>query len=402
MRKVYVEQLSPGMVIGQDVLNEQGQVLLMRGTPLTPGYIEGLSLRSYPAVWITDGAANDIRPPEVLPSRLRVNTSRHLQQLFYTVQESARSAEGQEDEQIDDVSYEEIAASAKPQLTTIFRDAESIVRHVANAQAISGVVSLKSHDDYTYEHSVEVAITAVLLGQRAHLEPHELEILALGCLFHDLGKVMVTREILNKPGKLAPAEFEVMKRHPETGYQLVRRMMGDTSIFVRHIARQHHERQDGKGYPQGLRGTNSFHANAKLSYGLGLMLPYAEIAAVADVYSALASDRPYRQSMSPEEITSTMRQMAGAHLNRELVARFISILPIYPVCTEVVVISPKLKGYRGIVSRLDARKLNCPTIRILYDAQGRHIAPFEVDTGKESGIELATPSYADVLAPPLS
>ena len=397
MQKLYLEQVRPGMLIGQDIPNEQGKLLLTHGTPLTIGYIEGLRLRGHSAVWIMDGVADDVRPPEVLPEKVRTSTSRHLQDLFSTVSAAAYStlAEG---EQAEEAVLDEIATAARPHVAAMFRDAEKIVKGVANEVAISGVVSLKTHDAYTYDHSVEVAIAAVLLGKRLYMESHELEVLALGCVLHDLGKVMVPHEILNKPAKLSNDEFETIRRHPDIGFQIVRRMLGETSIIARQVARQHHERQDGNGYPQGLYGSNNFSMRSN-RFGQRHIIPPAESAAVADVYSALASDRPYRPSMKPEDIITTMHDMAGNHLNRELVARFISILPVYPVCTEVIVISGKLKGFRGIVTQVDHKRLARPTVRILFDPRGRQIAAFEVDTAKEKDVDLATASYAELNAP---
>ncbi|HEX2922924.1 MAG TPA: HD domain-containing phosphohydrolase, partial [Chloroflexota bacterium] len=205
---------------------------------------------------------------------------------------------------------------------------------------------------------------------------------------HDIGKLVVPKTLLGKPGKLTDEEFAVIQRHPQAGFDAVQHLMGPSDIIARHIVRQHHERQDGKGYPRGLRGTNHFTA-VRPTFGQGLILPSAEIAAVADVYSAIASDRPYRPAMHPQQVIVTMRQMAGTHLNRDVVAKFMTILPAFPIGTDVIIVAGRLRGYRGIVTEMKPLDINAPVVRLLYDSRGRTIAPIDVDTSDEEGIVLA-------------
>src|SRR5207248_9711826 len=103
-------------------------------------------------------------------------------------------------------------------------------------------------------------------------------------------------------------------------------------FLANHVAYQHHEKQDGSGYPRGMRGVNRIARDVVRG---DRMLLIAEIAAVADVYDALSSDRPYRPGMTPEQIVETIRQMAGPHLNREIVQQVLAILPVFPVGLEV-------------------------------------------------------------------
>lgn len=235
-----------------------------------------------------------------------------------------------------------------------------------------------------------------MLGKRLYLPLQELHQLALGCLCHDIGKTAIPTEILSKPGRLTEDEFSVVMQHPQVGYEAVQQFMGSSDIIARHVVWQHHERQDGSGYPRGLRGNNRFGRAMEPRYGKSLILPSAEIAAVADVYSALASDRPYRRALKPAQIISTLRDMSGSHLNRELVRRFLSMLPTYPVGSEVEVISGRLQGHKGMVTDVNPMEVNRPRIRIMFDPEGRKLTPFEIDTTVERDIELATTSYSRV------
>jgi HD-GYP domain-containing protein (c-di-GMP phosphodiesterase class II) len=389
MQKLPVDKARPGMVLGKTLYNERGDVLLSRGVTLTAQYIAALKEHGFYTIHVHDGVADDVEPPDILSPRLRNLAGKHLHDVFSLIESvSEVQDEGKQRELMI-----EAAEAAKPQFAVLYRDVEQIVENVANAETLSGMASLRNHDSYTYDHSLEVTIAGVLLGHRLFLPAQELHQLALGCLCHDIGKLIIPKAILTKPSRLSVEEFSLMRRHPQAGYEAVQHLMGPSDIIARNVVRQHHERQDGTGYPRGLKGSNRF-ASGRQRYGRGLILPAAEIAGVADVYAALASDRPYRQAMAPAEIVNTIQGMAGSHLNREIVTRFLTVLPTYPISTEVVVISPKLRGYRGIVTDVHPAHLSRPTVRLVFDPQGRTIAPFEVDTSREKDIEIATSSYA--------
>jgi HD-GYP domain-containing protein (c-di-GMP phosphodiesterase class II) len=393
MRKVYIEQLQEGMVVARAVHNDRGDILLARGVRLTSRYINALKTLGFYAIFVRDGIGDDLEPPEVISEQVRVATYKHVRDLFAVVQ----NAVYQSAEEPRHSALAQIGDRAAPQVAQLYRDVERIVDEVMTADTLSGVASLKTHDNYTFEHSVEVTVAGVLLGKRLYLPMQDLHQLALGCLCHDIGKISVPAEILGKPGRLTEEEFALVKQHPAVGYEAVQQFMGDSDIVARHVVWQHHERQDGNGYPRGLKGDNRFSVAVESRFGKRMILPAAEIAAVADVYSALASDRPYRRALKPPEIVATLRELAGTHLNSELVRRFLSILPAYPVGTEVVVISEKLRGHRGVVTSTPSVNIHRPTIRIQFDQYGRKIPPFEVDTAVEKEIELAVPSYEEAV-----
>ena len=128
------------------------------------------------------------------------------------------------------------------------------------------------------------------------------------------------------------------------------------------------------------------------------MLLIAEIAAVADVYDALSSDRPYRAGLGSEEIVVKLRELSGTRLNQEVVNHFLAILPVYPVGVEVRVTQGKLKDFRGVVARINSRAMDRPVIRILYDDRHRRVSAFEVDLLREPHVEVATTFSNDEFA----
>ncbi|MBC7331508.1 MAG: HD-GYP domain-containing protein [Synergistetes bacterium] len=152
---------------------------------------------------------------------------------------------------------------------------------------------MEEKDPYTQGHSKNVALISLLLANRLGLSEREKELIREAALFHDIGKIGIPNEILNKKGKLTPEEFEAIKKHPLIGYTILSDINGVEEIAE--IVKYHHERLDGSGYPEGLKGE-------EIPFG-------ARLIAVADVFDALISDRPYRSAFSPEEAIEIMEGM---------------------------------------------------------------------------------------------
>jgi len=131
----------------------------------------------------------------------------------------------------------------------VSRSVESIVDEVVPNATLNGLNSLKTHDNYSFNHSIDVTIISVMIGKKTSLNVRQLMELATGCLLHDIGKVFIPQSLLNKSGKLTEEEFDLMKEHTTMGYELLKDSL---PIMPTHIAYQHHERQDVSGYPRGF------------------------------------------------------------------------------------------------------------------------------------------------------
>ncbi|MEB3285842.1 MAG: HD domain-containing phosphohydrolase [Candidatus Sericytochromatia bacterium] len=168
--------------------------------------------------------------------------------------------------------------------------------------------ALESRDPYTHGHSLRVADYAVAIAEGLGLSAREQQILKHGAALHDIGKIAVRQEVLHKPGRLNDDEFEHIKIHPVVGREILEPL--DDFKMMLDIVYHHHERIDGRGYPENLKGDK---------------IPYmAQIVAVADTYDAMTSDRPYRQGMAPERAIRVMREVSGVQLNGEFVERLAS------------------------------------------------------------------------------
>ena len=283
----------------------------------------------------------------------------------------------------------DLGPEGEDQIAALYADVELLIAEILEGDTVAGLESLKTHSDYTFQHSVDVAVVGVLLGKRMGMGRSRLRELALGCLLHDIGKVYVDQVILDKPGRLTPEEFQAIQEHPRMGYELVRRMPV-ASLLPAHVAYQHHERQGGGGYPRGLVGDNQITDRIDHErIGPGRMLLLAEIGAVADVYSALTSDRPYRAAMAPDAVAGLITKMAGPHLNRELVQHLRRLVPSYPVGRWVEVTDGPQRGWRGVVTEVHGRDIDRPTVRLVLDERGEAVASLvEHDTRAHPATQL--------------
>ena len=375
MHKAFADHLKPGMVLAKTLYTERGEVLLRRGAALTPTYIAALVKRGYQAVYIMDGIADDIEPTELVSAQLRATAVGNVQSLYALVRHATRSVRDQAASEGAHVLREvpvPMDSQVEHEIQAMYQLAEAILDEVMEADTLAGMASLKNHDAYTFEHSVEVAVYGVILGKRLGFDRAHLRDLALGCLLHDIGKLYVDARILNKPGKLDATEFEQIMQHTVLGFQLVRQLPLATPRPP-HIVLQHHERQDGEGYPNRLFGTNKVFRTDQERFDRGRISLMAEVAAVADVYSALSSDRPYRAALPPEEVLAILKQESGGHLNREIVRSFVLFAQHFPVGTAVRIDGGPYSGYVGLVSRVFASAPSRPMVRLLFDAYGRSL-----------------------------
>ena len=232
--------------------------------------------------------------------------------------------------------------------------ADSITR---SPHAMVWLTNMKERDEYTSIHCMNVCIMSVSFGRSLGMQKSELEILGLGGLLHDLGKMRVPLEILNKPSKLTFEEFEVMKTHPTEGYNMLK-AQGDLPLEVLDIVQHHHERRNGKGYPSHLDGEEINNMT--------------RIVAIVDVYDAITSDRCYHDAITPYDALKNMYEWVNEDFDKEMIEQFIKCLGIYPIGCVVEL----NMGHVGIVvSASEKSKLRPIVMLVLNSKREKFPAP---------------------------
>lgn len=223
-----------------------------------------------------------------------------------------------------------------------------------DSRALVSLSQVKNVDAYTYTHCVNVAILTMHLALHAGYRD-KIEEIGLGALLHDVGKARIPLEVLNKQGPLTASEFALMRKHPEFGYEQVKNA-GEQRQTVISCVLSHHEKVSGKGYPHGKRGR--------------LLCPYAMMTAIADVYDAFTTDRPYHLALTPKDTLTLMARNFRNDLREDLLECFISIIGFYPVGSKVELSN----GCVGQVLRHYATRPNDPAIVLTHNAQGEPIS----------------------------
>lgn len=233
--------------------------------------------------------------------------------------------------------------------------AKDLVAELANNIATSldasmWLTQLKSRDEYTAIHSLNVCVLSLTFGRALNMPEDDLHELGLGALLHDIGKMLVPLKVLNKPGKLTDDEFKIMKSHPEMGFQLLRK---DENISqeVLTIIRNHHERINGQGYPDKLD-------EQSISY-------FTKIVSITDVYDAITSDRVYHDGMTPHDAMQRLYEWMPNNFDKDLIQIFIRTLGIYPIGSVV-----ELKtGHIGLVVKLNEGHRLKPVVMLIMNRE---------------------------------
>ncbi|OAN23022.1 HD-GYP domain-containing protein [Pseudomonas oryzihabitans] len=223
---------------------------------------------------------------------------------------------------------------------------ESVLKHPA---ASLWLARIKQRDHYTAEHCLRVSLYGIALGKALGMLPLELEELGVCGMLHDVGKIKVPDEILNKPGRLTDEEFLIMQAHTTYGWQL---LMGNSEVppAAVDVAHTHHERVDGKGYPRQLPAQR---------------IPFkAKIIAVVDAYDAITSDRAYSEGRSSLEALRILFEARGTQFDETVVLAFIQLIGVYPP-GEIVELST---GEVGIIIGFDAGSKLKPRVLVVLDA----------------------------------
>jgi HD-GYP domain-containing protein (c-di-GMP phosphodiesterase class II) len=240
-----------------------------------------------------------------------------------------------------------------------------------NPGALVSLARLKTKDDYSYMHSVAVCALMIALAREAGLGAAACREAGLAGLLHDVGKALMPLEVLNKPGKLTDAEFGVMRSHPARGHAVL--LEGGTAGAVAlDVCLHHHERVDGRGYPQGLAGD--------------AISQMARMGAICDVYDAISSNRPYKAAWDPADSISRMASWAG-HFDPTLFAVFVRSLGIYPTGSLVRLRSGRL----AVVVKQHATNLTAPTVKVFFSTRSNMPIPAQqIDLARADASDAIT------------
>lgn len=330
-----------GKRLGAPICDSSGRIILRKGVELTSTYIERLRNLGYVRIFIENELAPDIEVTDAISKEARVLAAESVRQVLAQVE-----------------------AGLQPDVRRIQIAVDRIIDDIFDDSCVvKAIAVVRNIDDYTMMHSVNVAVLSIIIARSLGYPRHDLKDIGVGAILHDIGKAKLPRVLINKPGKLTDQEFEQVKRHTEYGFEILRKIFS-INLSSAHIAYQHHERLDGSGYPRGLVG-EGIH-------------PWSRLAAVADVYDALTTDRPYRAAFRPDEAMAILHDNTGVQFEGRPVIHLIRRLAIYPAGTIVRLNN----GYIGIVVR-QTTVSSRPVVRVLADPDGLLTGSYELDLSQD-------------------
>ncbi|MCQ2536212.1 MAG: HD-GYP domain-containing protein [Lachnospiraceae bacterium] len=304
MRTVSVDDLKSGMITANPILTKRGQEIAAAGTTLTNQLIARLSFYKIEVVDIQE--ENDTeepapveqpkveeKPVEAAKPTWISETETHSQKVrksdeFRTFQIDYGILLGKLKEDFDAF----IENKKEIDLDELYEEIGVLYHGKTTIQVFDMIHNIRSVDDSTYAHSVNVALVSRIIGKWLKLSKDDLKVLAVAGLLHDIGKTQIPDEVLNKPGKPTDEEFALIKKHPKMGYDILKKHQVDPRI--RKVALMHHERCDGTGYPMELEAEE--------------IDDFASIVAIADVYDAMTAARTYRQPLCPFEVIAAFEK----------------------------------------------------------------------------------------------
>ncbi|MCA1055532.1 HD-GYP domain-containing protein [Rossellomorea aquimaris] len=350
MRLISTRALRPGMVMATTVYNVRGNALIQRNVAITDRMIYRLQELNIQYVYIEDSLSAGIMATETVPTRVRQEAVTGIEAVFRRIDETKVPKNL--------VVLEDSARQLKSIIDVVLKEIKG------NDDLLTVLTDVFTYDSYVFHHSFNVTLYTLSIGIELRLSPRQLEELGIGAILHDVGKMLVSEEILMKPGKLTEEEFEEVQKHTEHGFDILRKLQS-VSLMVAHCAYQHHERLDGSGYPRGLKG-DDIH-------------PFAKIIAVADVFDAMTSNRVYRKAMLPHEALEILFAGSGTLFDKNVVEAFRRSVAIYPNGMVVELND----GKKGIVTDQNKGLTERPVIRVLEDKGEMLTSPYELDMKHE-------------------
>ncbi len=383
MRRIPTARLTTGDRLGRDVYaNEEALPLLRAGVRMSDGFRQSLLRAGVTAVWIDDGISKGVEPIEVLSEATKRQAKAAIRDAFALVSHS--------------LAYGGtlVLADTADEMRGV---AELIVHDVTtNVHSAIALNDLANADGYTMKHSLAVTTLGLSLGARVMrkygwVDGHgqqrfdgveeRLTTLGVGLLLHDIGKLAIPPDILQKPGPLTDDEWLIMRAHPALGFQILLKAHG-ISPLARAVVRSHHERWNGQGYPDQRPGERIHQ--------------FARIAAVADVFDALTSDRSYRHAMPTHAAYDFVVERGGSDFDPQVVEVFRSCVAPFPPGTGVVLSD----GSCALVKEVHQDAVKSPLVRIIMDPSGAMVPPRDVDLARSPGLTItATDFEVPIVAP---
>lgn len=343
MRIISVSKLKGDELLAKTIFDSENRVLLAAGCKIRTNYIPRMLELGICSVYVQDEISDDIVIEDFISEQTRQRSRKEVKKLL-----------------------EGYIVSKKTDLSCVTACADNIIEDLLAKKEVSiNVFDLRTKDEYTYAHSVNVCALAVATGINMGYNMLKIKELAVGAILHDLGKILVPQEVLNKPSKLTAEEFDIIKKHPKDGFDILKDEF-NLSAISRNIILMHHEKCDGSGYPLNAH-RDQIHELTKL-------------VTICDVFDAMTADRPYRKGIKTKEVVEYINSLSKMHFEYDIAQSFIANIVLYPTGSGVILNDGRI----GIVVNQNKSITSRPIVRIIKNENKEDLKSFyEIDLIKE-------------------
>ncbi|KYH31568.1 cyclic di-GMP phosphodiesterase response regulator RpfG [Clostridium tepidiprofundi DSM 19306] len=346
MRLTLVSNLVGNEILAKNIITEDGKLLLKHGERVNQEHISNLKKYKIFFVYIEDEDLEDIYEDTYLNS-LKETALKSMPDIFNNLL----------------TGNTEFINEA---LVSVYE----LIDYISGEDTINtNLYEVKNYDNYTYIHCLDTCIMSTFLGARLHYDKENLRNLALAALFHDIGKTKISSSIINKKGLLTKNEFDIIKLHPFYSKEIISKIPSIPACVIDGVA-QHHEKFDGTGYPFRISGNE--------------ISEYARLISICDVFTAVSSNRNYRNRFDPYEAYELILSSSSTYFDPKLVELFKNTFSVYPLgsCLKLS------NGIEGFVVKQNPGFPDRPVLRVIYDINKHKITPYEINLLKNTNITV--------------
>jgi len=394
MFQIALKELRAGHVLARSIYRDSGEIMLSTGFRMTPDVSTKLAAIGIDRIWVQEEGLEDLESEDlvsemtinqcvlllrktILDFRAKIGLVKNNSEEPVPTPEQILSKPDDIKEALNIAAFRKVAAEIYQEL----KKADPSLLHITGTRSLG---------NFYEQQSIDCAIVAALLAKRYNFSADEIEDLILAVLLMDIGYFLLPDHVLSLNSKLTLQELELKKQHVNYGYEVIRTC--NLSLICANVALQHHERQDGGGYPRKLVGTNGPPVRPTGPTIKGTINRYAEIASVALDYISMIFPPPGISAQTPINSIKFLVRLSGAKLNSAIVETLIAMIPVYSAGDRIMVTSDgkgEVTGFIGIVMRSNTKEQNKPSVVLIYNKAGEKITPpIEVNLWERPDIEI--------------
>ncbi len=351
MKLQLINRLNGDETLGKNIFTNDGKILLKAGTKLNPSYVRKMMEMGIFYVYVEDERLLDVKVEDENVSLLKQTTLENMSKIMKNTS----------------------MVSDKKAMNDYIKVVENLISYIQrDADINKSLYDIQTYSNFTYVHSIDVCIMSTFIGNAMKLDSNSIKELGVAAILHDVGKIVLPQNIVNKQGKLTEEEVKQFKEHPYLGAVILKKNLRISDAVIKAV-QQHHERMDGKGYPYGMEGKS--------------ISKFARIICVSDVYDTITNSMEYKKTFTPNDAYELILAGSGTIFDEVVVKVFKKAFSVYPLgcCVRLS------NGVEGYVVRQNENFPDRPVIRIIYDSETKKdIETYEINLVKSINLVISS------------